>query len=462
MTTTTLVANGRVLMPDGSLQALDIAVSDGRISALLEPGFEWSADTVIDASGKVVLPGVIDVHLHLGHGADISRPREAADAASESGAAAAGGVTTMIPYYYSSEPFENGGLDDVIAITEAGSRIDFGYHLVIATEEQLAAVPTYVADYGVPSFKLFMNNRRGEGKRLGLPDIDDGFLYRLAAAAKEAGGMVCPHPENIEIAMALRDRIMQEDPEGKGGLAAWNATRPPFVEADAIQRAALVTEAVDGRLYLVHTSSRAALDAATRMRDTGIDIIIETCPHYLTHSVDWAGGSLGKVNPPLREQDDCEALWEAVADGRVDTLATDHVHRHKTSKQADIWKASPGMPGMETLLPIMLSEGYHKRGIPLGRLVEMLSTNPALAMGLTDKGSIEIGKDADFAIVDLDAEWTVTEAGVRSDAGYSIYDGWTLRGRVDRTIVRGRTVFENGALNDDAIGSGRYIKRTLA
>lgn len=461
MPNTSLIANGRVLLPDGSLQSLDVAVVDGRIAALLAPGFGWSCDEVIDAGGLVVLPGVIDVHLHLGHGADISRPREKADAASETGAAAAGGVTAMIPYFYAAEPFESGIFDDVVKVTEEGARIDFGYHLVIATEEQLASVPKYVTDYGVPSFKLFMNNRKGEGKRLGLPDIDDGFLYRLALAAKEAGGMVCPHPENIEIAMALRDRVMTEDPGGKRGLSSWNATRPPFVEADAIQRAALVTQAVSGTLYLVHTSSKKALDAATRMRDVGIDIVIETCPHYLTHSVDWPGGTLAKVNPPLREQSDCDALWEAVADGRVDTLATDHVHRHKSSKDANIWKASPGMPGMETLLPIMLSEGHHKRGIALGRLSQMLSANPARRMGLADKGMIEVGKDADFALVDLDAEWTVTEADVYSNAGYTIYDGWRLKGRVARTIVRGRTVFADGQLADDAVGTGRYIRRSL-
>ena len=458
---TTLIANGQVLLPDGSLQALDIAVSDGRIAALLKPGFGWQAQETIDASGLVVMSGVIDVHLHLGHGADISRPRAKDDAASETGAAAAGGVTTFIPYVYTSEPFENGVFDDVKAVTQDGARIDFGYHFVISTEEQLAGVPSYVAKYGVPSFKIFMNNRRGEGKRLGLPDIDDGFLYRLCESAARAGGMVCPHPENIEIAIALRDRIVKEDPDGKGGLAAWNATRPPFVEADAVQRAALVTQAVGGALYIVHTSSKAALDAGVRMREAGIDITIETCPHYLTHSIDWPRGSMGKVNPPLREQTDCDALWEAVADGRVDTVATDHVHRDKAAKEADIWKASPGFPGMETLLPVLLSEGHHKRGIPLGRIADLLSANPARRMGLQSKGAIEVGKDADFALVDLNGEQRITDATVFSNAHYSIYDGWTLKGKVARTVVRGRTVFADGKLVADAVGTGRYIHRVL-
>jgi len=458
---TTLIANGRVLRPDGSLQALDVAVSDGRIAALLEPGFGWGAQTTIDAAGLVVMPGVVDVHLHLGHGADISRPRVKDDAASETGAAAAGGVTTFIPYIFASEPFENGLFEEVKAVTQEGSRIDFGYHFVISTDEQLAGVPTYVAKYGVPSFKIFMNNRRGEGKRLGLPDIDDGFLYRLCESTARAGGMVCPHPENIEIAIALRDCLVREDPEGKGGLAVWNATRPPFVEADAVQRAALVTQAVGGALYIVHTSSKAALDAGVRMRAAGVDIAIETCPHYLTHSIAWSGGSMGKVNPPLREQADCDALWEAVADGRVDTVATDHVHRYKTAKETDIWKASPGFPGMETLLPVMLSEGHHKRGIPLGRIADLLSANPARRMGMQSKGSIEVGKDADFVLVDIDGEHRISDAQVFSNAQYSIYDGWRLKGKVARTIVRGRTVFANGALVPDAVGTGRYIHRAL-
>ena len=167
-----------------------------------------------------------------------------------------------------TEPFED-IFDAVRDVTEAGSRIDFGYHFIIATEAQLAAVPRYAADYGAPSFKIFMNNRGGEGARLGLPDIDDGFLLRLCEAAAASNGMVCPHPETIELAWVLRERVLARDPEGANGLATWNATRPPFVEADAVQRAAYIAHIAGAPLYIVHTSSNEALQAACAIAAPG-------------------------------------------------------------------------------------------------------------------------------------------------------------------------------------------------
>lgn len=456
-----LITGGEVVFPGGKVIKQNIGVVDGRIAALLPSGQGAPAKEVHDVTGCHVFPGVIDVHLHLGHGSDISRPRVPEDAEIETGAAASGGVTCMIPYLLTAEAFEGGLFDEVREVTEAGSLIDFGYHFIISTEEQLASVPSYVEDLGVPSFKIFMNNRGGEGARLGLPDIDDGFLFRLAEAAKAAGGVVCPHPENIEVAWVLRDRLMAVDPEGKGGLASWNASRPPFIEADAVQRAALITQAVEGRLYVVHTSSKAALDAGVRLRDAGADVTLETCPHYLTHDIGFDGGDVGKINPPLREASDRDALWEAVKNGQINTVATDHVHRSIDAKQGGIWKAGPGCPGMETLLPVMLSEGYHKRDVPLVRIAELLSMNPARAMGLTNKGAIAEGKDADFAIVDLHAEWKVRNSEVRSSAGYSIYDGQILRGKVRQTLVRGRTVFADGAVVEAATGHGMYQHRRL-
>jgi dihydropyrimidinase len=456
-----VVRGGTVVLPQTDGVAADVAISGEKIAAVLAPGTAVDAGQTLDATDKVVLPGVIDVHLHLGHGKDIARPRVPEDAASETAAAALGGVTTFIPYLMATDPFET-LFDEVNAVTEAGARIDFGYHFIISTEAQLAGVPRYAREFGAPSFKIFMNNRGGEGTRLGLPDIDDGFLLRLCEAAAENGGMVCPHPENIEAAWVLRNRVMREDPDGRGGLRAWNATRPPFVEADAVQRAGLFARETGARLYIVHTSSRAALEAGLRARDAGTDITIETCPHYLTHDVDWDGGDVGKINPPLRERDDCEALWDGVLSGDIDTVATDHVHRDLSAKAGGIWKASPGCGGLETLLPVMLTDGYHEREMPLGRVAALLASAPADAMGLYHrKGRIAVGLDADLAIVDLDREYPFRRADVRSSAGYSIYEGRRFKGKVAHTLVRGRFVVRDGALIDDAIGTGRYMSRSL-
>lgn len=455
-----LLRGGSAVLPGLGPTTCEIAVKDGRIAAILARGAAAEAEEVWNVSGLVVMPGAIDVHLHLGHGKDISRPRVPGDAAQESAAAAAGGITCFIPYLMATDPFED-FWDEVIAVTEAGSRIDFGYHPIVSTEAQLAGLKRYVEEFGAPSFKIFMNNRGGEGKRLGLPDIDDGFLLRLCEAAAAAGGMVCPHPETIELAWVRRQQIMQTDPEGKGGLASWNASRPPFVEADAVQRAALVAKEAGAPLYIVHTSSAEALEAAKRGRLGGGKVWVETCPHYLTHDVTWEGGVVGKINPPLREAADREALWRGLFDGSIDTVATDHVHRDVSSKEGGIWAASPGCPGMETMLPVLLSEGHMKRGLSLARIVDLVSTNPAKAMGLHRKGAIAPGMDADFAIVDPGRRWTVTRDGVISSAGYSIYEGWTLTGQVVHTLVRGRAVMRDGALDDTAVGSGRYVPRSL-
>ena len=457
-----IIRDGEAILPGQGRTRCDVAVKDGRIAAILAAGAPCAAAEEVSVRGLVVMPGAIDVHLHLGHGKDIARPREPGDADRETAAAAKGGVTSFVPYLMATDPFEQ-VFDDVVAVTEAGARIDFGYHFIISTEDQLAGVPRYASDYGVPSFKIFMNNRGGEGARLGLPDIDDGFLFRLCEAAAANGGMVCPHPETIEIAWVLRDRLKASDPEGRGGLATWNGTRPPFVEGDAVQRAAYIATQAGAPLYVVHTSSNEALQAALRHRRMGGRIHVETCPHYLTHDIGWSGGEMGKINPPLREAADREALWAALLAGDVDTLATDHVHRDVSSKEGGIWSASPGCPGLETLLPVLLSEGHHKRGLSLERVAALTSTNPARLMGMGHaKGAIAPGMDADLTFVDLDAAWVLDRADVVSSAGYSIYEGWEFKGRITHAMVRGRWVLRDLALNDETVGTGRYIKRQLA
>lgn len=455
------LAGGSVLLPGLGFREVDVLVAGGRIAAVTEPGSGPKATETVQLGGLTVLPGACDVHLHLGHGSDISKPRVPSDAASETAAAAVGGVTAFIPYVMSPDPYA-AQFDELKSVTEAGARIDFGFHFVIATDDQLAELPRYVKEFGVPTAKLFMNIRGDEGKRLGLPGTDDGFMLRLLESLAEHGGMMCPHPENIEAAWVLRDRVMAADPEGKDGLASWNATRPPFVEADAIRRAAYFGRVTGARVYTVHTSSGEALAAAVEQRKAGTRLTIETCTHYLTHDTTTDWGSVAKVNPPLRDPADREALWEGIRRGDIDTVGTDHIHRPISSKDGNIWKAQPGFTGLDAFLPAFFTEGHAKRGIPLEQLAEMVTSKPADAMGLAPrKGRIVPGADADFAILDMKAPWTVDKSSLQTDAGYSVWEGREMSCRVLHTLVRGAFVVRDGTLIAESEGTGRFMARTL-
>lgn len=452
------LTGGSVHLPGVGLTAADVLIADGRIAAIGAPG-AGEAEETVSVAGLTVIPGAVDAHVHLGHGADISRPREPGDAASETAAAAIGGVTCILPYVMSAEPY-GPIFDELAQVTAAGARIDFGFHFVIATDAQLAELPSYI-EAGAPTAKLFMNIRGEEGARLGLPGADDGFLYRLLQVLAANGGMLCPHPENIEVAWILRDQVARADPQGTGGLATWNATRPPFVEADALQRACYFGRVTGAPVHAVHTSSGEALEAAVRQRAAGSTVNIETCIHYLTHDTDSDIGVVGKVNPPLRAPEDREALWRGIAEGHIDTIATDHIHRPISSKDGDIWTAQPGFPGLDAFLPALITEGHRCRGVPLGRLIDMATVNPATVMGLPQKGRIAPGADADITVLDLNAPWIVEKSSLATSAGFSIYEGHEMACKVVHTLSRGRFVVRDGVLDDDQIGGGRFLPRKL-
>jgi len=452
-----LVLKGGAVWTGEGFEEADLVISEGKIAAITAPGDGRAAEEV-DMRGLHVLPGAVDAHIHLGHGADISRPRVPEDAATETGAAAMGGVTCFIPFILSAEPYRP-VFDALREVTETGARVDFGYHFVIATDAQLDEVPWLCAN-GAPTMKLFMNIRRDEGARLGLPGTDDGFMFRLLETLREAGGMLCPHPENIEVAWVLRDRVMQADPDGKRGLAAWNDTRPPFVEAEALARASYFARVVGVPLHAVHTSSGEALAAAVNQRDLGADVSIETCIQYLTDDTESAIGATGKVNPPLRAPEDRAALWDGIRAGHIDTIATDHIHRPASSKNGGIWKAQPGFPGLDTFYPALLTEAK-AQGVAPEAMVPLVTTNPARRMGLAAKGRLAPGADADIAVLDMKQSWTVETARLASDAGYSIYDGRRMEVSVIHTLSRGRFALRDGALQEEARGHGRYVARTL-
>ena len=441
-----------VVLPDGARHA-DLLVRGGTIAAVLEPGAPGEADQALDATGLHVLPGVVDAHVHLGH--DITLPRAPEEVRPETAAAAAGGVTTLVAYLMSPEPY-----DEILPVArtamEQDALIDFGFHVCISTRDQLEAVPHYVADLGVSSFKFFMNFRSDEGRRLGLPGNDDGFLFELLEAAGEHGGIVNPHAENADL-IKLADRRNVVDGAG-APLALWDRRAPGWVEAEALQRIAFWARHAGSDLHTVHVTNESSLRVLRAARAEGSRISIETCPHYLTLDTSSDVGVVGKVNPPLRPPADREALWRAIADGEIDTIGSDHVPRHGRFKEGGLAKASPGFPGMQQLLPLVLTEGHLRRGIPLERLVDLLSTRPARTFGLGErKGSIQPGADADLAFVDLTAGATITAQAELSGAGFTPWEGMRTEVRVRRTLLRGETVFADGEVASRARGA--YLPR---
>src|SRR5581483_10234409 len=202
-----------------------------------------------------------------------------------------------------------------------------------------------------------------------------------------------------------------------------------------------------------------SLDEVRRWRKRYDQVFIETCPHYLTHTEDSDIGPIGKANPPFHTSDDRDALWEGLADGSIDVVASDHVPRKRATKEKSLWLASQGFPGTATILPVLLSEGYHKDRLSLPRIAELLTSRPAEIFNLAPaKGRIAVGADADLTLVDVDRERVVRAAELGSYSDYSLYDGWTLKGWPVRTIVRGTTVMESGSIVG-AAGFGRYLRR---
>lgn len=441
---------GRAMLPGVGLTEADIYAKDGKIAAIGSSASPLDAAETVDVAGRWILPGVIDAHVHLGQ--DISAPKTVADAERETASAAAGGVTTMLAYLMSPEPYED-VFPGARKVMDANSHTDFGFHFCVVTPDQVKKMRSYAEDMGVSSFKVFTNFRGKEGAYLGLPGNDDAFLFDALEAAADSGTMIAQHAENIELVWRLRETTVQ-DPNA--GLAGWNAVRPPYVEAEAEGRVGYLASVTGASAYAVHVTSPESLAAIERQKGNYPNLFVETCPHYLTLNIDSPVGSRGKVNPPLRKAEDNEALWEAIGQGKIDVLGSDHVPRHFSAKDKDIWSASAGFPGSGTMFPLFLSESL-RRGIPLETVVSMTSTRPAQLFGMGDrKGALRLGYDADFVVVNPKKGFEVTAATQHSGAEYSVWEGWNSEVSIEQTIVQGRFAVRDGKLTNS---TGQFVPR---
>lgn len=436
-----VLKGGRVVTHAGEFHG-GVAVRDGRIVALGADTDLPAAARVIDLDDRVLLPGVIDPHCHLGVNYDYDE-----DMRTETAAAAAGGVTTVllfarnphgsyVPFYW--ERRKRG---------EQNATIDFGFHFGIQREDHIPDIPRVAAETGVQSFKCHMGYE--PGNPIGIVSSTDAWVFgAMREAVKLPHGVVSVHCENTELAYLMKKEMMAT---GRQDLPAYTESRPAFVEEEAIGRVIKLAEITGCPLYIVHTSVGAGPRLAAEARARGVDITMETCPHYLTRTAyDPDLDATAKISPPLRDRENQDGLWRGLLGGMIDTLGTDHVPFRKTG--GDLWSEKPGVVSFSCELPLMLHFGVHQRGLPLSQLVRMNSYNPARRFGLLPrKGVLAVGADADMVVVDLDEERTVQHTG----KGTSLYDGWKLRGWPVLTISRGRIVAENGVADPGQAGEGR-------
>lgn len=448
-----LLSEGEIVFPDQGVRTGSIGVKDGRIAALLAPGSQASAREVVDCRGKWVMPGLIDPHTHIGFGSNET------DFETESRSAAIGGVTGLMTFHRSNDlrqstgPWKERG--------ESQSLIDFGFHFGVTSKLHIDTLPECAERFGVTSIKVYLMYKGASGAAKGFTEIDDGLLFRaLQQGARIKGGVVGVHCENVEVIPVFREPLKEA---GRNDLPVWDEQSPGFLEAENVFRVIYFGEKAQCPVNIVHMSSAESLEIVRRAKKPGrAPIHVETCSHYLALTSQSPIGFLGKVNPPLRSAADVEALWDGVRDGTISTVGSDHVPRKRETKGPDIWKASAGFPGIGTLLPILIDEGVHKRGLPIERIAAVTSANVARLYSLPNKGHIAIGMDADLVVVDPDKAVVIDPATQESFSDYSPYEGMSFKGTPLRTILRGRTLAVDGKVVEAARAApaGRYLHRS--
>jgi allantoinase len=447
-----VIRGGEVILPTGRA-SVDITVQGGTISAI-GTDLRTAAD-VIDARGLVVLPGLVDAHVHF------NEPGRADWEGWDAGTrgAAAGGVTTVLEMPLNAHPptISARDFDAKQAVASRKALVDYGLWggLVDDNLAELAGL----AARGVVGFKAFMSESGVDDFRR----VTDGVLAAgLKAAARLGGGVVIGvHAESHEMVERLGAEIRAQRQIDR---LAWCRARPPAAEVEAIRRlVSCVRGAGPGaRAHVVHVSGAEGLAEVDAARERGLSVTAETCPHYLAFTeadFERVGPAL-KCAPPIRDAASRERLWAALLAGRVDLVGSDHspcpaADKHKG--EHDVWQAWGGVAGIQGTLPVLLTEGVHARGLSLERVADLTATAPARLFGLYPrKGAIVVGADADFVLVDPLRTWTFGREQLHTKSGISPYLGRTFRGAVVRTIVRGRTVFADGEILGEP-GWGRLV-----
>jgi dihydropyrimidinase len=451
-----------VVTAERSLEA-DVGVTDGRITAVA-PGLPREAGSeVFDATGMLVLPGVVDVHTHTRLPTDDEPDRFLQDSV----AAAFGGTTTFLAFNNPGTGISDEGAGSLLkglaefrSRTEGESAIDYGLSAVITGQQDdpVRELPELIGQ-GVPTAKAFM-----------VFDfrLTDERLFGALRAMGHHGGMLQVHCENATIIDALVDEALAR---GNTACRHHALTRPPYAEAEATHRAIALAQAADASVYIVHLSCADALAEVVTAKARGWPVYAETCPHYLTLTEDrYAPPEEAEVirsviSPPLRPEADRQAVWLGLARGGLDLVASDHVpDRLAVEKRVPAPPfplISNGAPGIETLLSMVYAEGVGRGRIAIERMVDLLATTPARLFGLPTKGAIEVGRDADLVLYDPAGNRQIRQADLHHTSDFTPYEGMTVPGRIRTVLSRGRPVIRDGVFVGSR-GSGRFTERAIA
>jgi len=472
-----LIKGGNIVVPNLGVRKADIGIIGEKIGAIADSILPEEAGQVIDATDRYIFPGAVDSHLHIG----IYRPYKD-DAISETTSAASGGVTTVLSYFRTGHSYLNKVgpykeiFPELLDLSKDSFLVDYGYHLAVFTDEQIGEIEWLVKEAGVSTFKYFMFykllNLAGSSPdalnylMIDTP-IDLGFLYKYMKEVSRVNNLfkdygripLSIHCENPEIIQATQAEA-EKNPSGNL-LKDYSDARPPWQEELAIYEASVMANNTNCPVNLLHLSSQKAIEAGKDVssRYSHLDFLLEGTLHHLGLSNDMDLGRLAKVNPPIRSRDDVEYLWNSVLDGTIKTVVSDHACTTKEIKKGDLWTSLPGFGGTSLMFPILITEGYHKRGLPLHKIAEISSANPARYHNLyPKKGTVMVGGDADFAIIDVNQEKEVTLDILQTAQDFSPAEGMKLKGWPEYTILRGKVIFEKGTVTGEP-GYGAYIKR---
>jgi allantoinase len=449
-----LVVHSARLRWNGEWVEAGFAVEGGRIVQIAKDPQLPSAEQVLDVKGCLVLPGAVDTHTHFTYG----RP-DRTDIGTGSRICASGGVTMFVEQA-ASTPQHCPPTLTLVALTakvelgRKGSVVDFGVHGG-GCPGNIGEIPKLVGA-GVAGVKVYV----GWSPVGGYTQSDDGTILRVAKLLAKTGAPLEVHAENPALVEGATQALKDA---GRTTPEVYTESRPTVAEEEAVARVARIGQEAGAKVHIVHLSSGFTLSVVRAARSAGADLSVETCPHYLYFDTS-AYGTLGpyaKVNPPLRSRAEVDAMWAGVLDGTVDFIASDHAapSSEKAPGAKDIFSIPPGVPGSETMYPVLLQDAFRGK-LPWDRLITLIAEGPARRYGYYPrKGTLLPGSDADFVVIDPKAETTITNARLHHHSEFTLFEGWHLKGVPIRTVNRGVTVSEGTFPGEvyDLPGRGEYV-----